>query len=88
MSEERSGAAILVESLVRQGVLGLGFERPELLLRLVRVLGAARPNPAQRARLAELLAEVTRLDVAASDRARVYARTRGLPEPDGSQAAM
>ena len=76
------------QSLVRQGVLGLGFERPELLLRLVRVLGAARPNPAQRARLAELLAEVTRLDAAASDRARVYARTLGLPEPDGSRAAM
>lgn len=76
------------ESLVRQGVLGLGFERPDLLLRLVRRLGAARLNTAQRQRLAQLLAKVVELVELAQDRLQAFARTVGLSEPDGSPSSL
>jgi len=76
------------ESLIRQSVLGLGFERPDLLLRLVQQLGAGHPNKAQLARLAELLAELVQRDDKALRRTQTFARTLKLPAPDTSPSSM
>ncbi|MGN9909197.1 hypothetical protein ACTMTJ_16765 [Phytohabitans sp. LJ34] len=61
--------------LVRSGVAAVGFDHPDLLLRLMRTIGAARLTAGQRDLLAELLAEVVPQDLRAWERTTAFART-------------
>ena len=74
--------------LVRQAVLALGFDYPELLLRLVRHVGAGPYDDAQRHQMAELLAQLAERNEEIWGRAQAFARTVRLPISDASPASM